>query len=354
MLEGTAGPNRDRDPWEIAESTLPRKRTRLEDLRLCVNYATLAPSAHNSQPWLFRVRRHAIELYADLRRGLPAVDPNNRELVISCGAALHNLVLALRYFGYAHLVEILAEDRVSAPEGDSKVLLARVRIGSSIAPNLEDQNLFPMIAKRRTSRLQFDAQPLLGSFLTQIDQIAQKHGAWLHTLADRKMRESIADFVAQANRVQISDKKFRDELSSWSSSTPKGRRDGMPGYATGAAFVLTDAGQFLFRTFRFADWQARRDRNLVVDAPALLLLGTDEDSPRHWLNTGQALQAIALRGCLEDIWVAFLNQPIEVSALREYLRKEFDMKGYPQLLVRMGYGPAGGHTPRRPLEEVLI
>ena len=354
MLEGTAGPNTGRDPWEIAESTLPRKRTRLEDLHLCVNYATLAPSAHNSQPWLFRVHAEEIEIFADLRRALPAVDPNNRELVISCVAALQNLVLALRYFGYANFVEIVAGEQLSPPDGDSKVLLARVRVGASPVASLEDLNLFHMITKRRTSRLQFDPQPLLSSFLTQIEEIAHSHGAWLKSLQDKKMRESIADYVAQANRVQISDKKFRDELSSWSSSTPRGRRDGMPGYATGAAFVLTYAGQFLFRTFRFADWQARRDRNLVIDAPALLLLGTDEDSPRHWLNTGQALEAIALRGCLEGIWVAFLNQPIEVSALREYLRKEFDMKGHPQLLIRMGYGPSGGHTPRRPLQEVLI
>jgi len=354
MLERTAGPNTSRDPWEIAEATLPENRSKLETLHLCVSYASLAPSSHNSQPWLFHVERHKIELYADLRRALPAVDPNNRELMISCGAALHNLVLALRYFGYANFVEIAVGSQAPSLEADSKVLLARVRIGSSMVPSAEDRNLFQMIPKRRTSRLQFDRQPLLSSFLTQIIEIASKQGAWLQSLQDKKARESMADFVAQADRVQISDKKFRDELSSWSTSTPEGRRDGMPGYATGAAFVLTYVGQFLFRTFRFADWQARRDRNLVIDAPALLLLGTDEDSPRHWLNTGRALEAIALRGCMEGIWVAFLNQPLEVSALRDYVRMELGIKGYPQLLIRMGYGPTGGHTPRRPLEEVLI
>lgn len=354
MLPRTAGLNTNPDPWEIAESTSPRNATRLETLNACVRYATLAPSSHNSQPWLFRVRPDEIELYADLRRALPAVDSNNRELVISCGAALHNLLLAVRYSGYETSAEIVAEDQLTPAEGDTKALMARVRIGPSGAPSLEERNLFSMIAKRRTTRLQFEPQPLLSSFLAQIEELADHHGAWLQVLQEHKMRESIADFVAQANRVQISDKKFRDELSSWSSSSPAGRHDGMPGYATGASFILTYAGQFLFRTFRFADWQARRDRNLVIDAPALLLLGTDEDSPLHWLNAGRALQAIALRGCLEGIWVAFLNQPIEVSALREHLRKEFDTAGYPQLLIRMGYGPAGGHTPRRPVEEVLF
>ena len=342
-----------RDPWEIAETTFPRQRTKIDKLHFCVNYAALAPSSHNSQPWLFHVRADQIELYADLRRALPAIDPNYRELVISCGAALHNLVLALRYFGYESSVEVPAKEIVPS-ENDHKVLLARVHVGSSTVASAKERDLFHMIPKRRTSRMPFERREISSSFLTEIGEIASSHGTWLQTLQEKRVREAMADFVAQANRVQIADKKFRDELSSWSSSTRKGRRDGMPGYATGASFVLTYAGHFLFRTFRFADWQARRDRNLVIEAPALVVLGTNEDSPEHWLNAGQALQAISLRACLDSIWISFLNQPIEVAVLRTYINQEFGMHGYPELLIRLGYGPVGGHTPRRPLEEILI
>jgi len=342
-----------RDPWEIAETTFPRNRTKVEKLHYCVNYASLAPSAHNSQPWLFQVESDRIDLYADLRRALPAVDPNHRELVISCGAALYNLVLALRYFGYDSSTEVLAKEVLPAG-GESKVLLARVHVGAAGQASAEERDLFHAISKRRTSRLPFESRPIPKSFLAEIEEIARNQQAWVLLLQELGMRESTANFVAQANRVQIASKGFRDELASWSASTRKGRRDGMPGYATGASFLLTYAGEFLFRTFRFADWQARRDRGLVLQAPALFLLGTAEDSPEQWLRTGQALEAIALRACLECIWLAFLNQPIEVTLLRAYVKKEFGIDGYPQLLIRMGYGPTGGHTPRRPLEEVLI
>jgi hypothetical protein len=338
-------------PWDAVQLSLLGKHTKSDDLRLAVSCATLAPSAHNAQPWLFRVQADQIELYADLTRALPAVDPNHRELIVGCGAALHNLMLALRFLGYEGSVEI---PNRGVESDETRILLARVLIGASVHKGPEERDLFRMIFKRHTSRVQLEPRPISSSFLAEVEQAARKHGAWVRLLQDRSMRESMANFVSQANRLQISDKKFRDELSSWSSSTPKGRRDGMPGYATGASFVLTYAGQFLFRTFRFADWQARRDRNLVLDAPALLLLGTDEDSLQYWLHAGQALQAVALRACHEGIWLAFLNQPIEVALLRPYLRKEFEIEGYPQLLIRMGYGPASGHTPRRPLEEVLI
>jgi hypothetical protein len=340
-------------PWDIPNASVVGQRTKREDLHLAVTCATLAPSAHNAQPWLFRVQDNEIELYADLTRALPAVDPNHRELLIGCGAALHNLVLALRYLGYDSSLEVFGKAFAPA-EAATRVLLARVLIGSSVQASPEERNLFAMISQRRTSRMEFDSRSISSSFLSEVEQVARGQSAWVRPLQDEKAREAMASFVAQGNRVQIADKKFRDELSSWSSSTAQGRRDGMPGYATGASFVLTYAGQFLFRTFRFADWQARRDRNLVLEAPALLLLGTNEDSPEHWLQAGRALQAVALRASLEGIWLAFLNQPIEVTLLRSYLRKEFGMEGYPQLLIRMGYGPASAHTPRRTLDEVLI
>jgi hypothetical protein len=340
-------------PWDAAAASALGKRTRSEDLRLSVTCATLAPSAHNAQPWLFRVQEDQIELYADLTRALPTVDSNHRELLIGCGAALHNLVLALRYFGYDSSVEILSKN-IAPAEGETRVPIARIRLGGPAQPSPEECDLFHMISKRCTSRMQFERRPIPTAFLAEVEKVARSHRAWVRLLEAKGVREAMADFVAQGNRVQISDKNFRDELSSWSSSTAQGRRDGMPGYATGSSFVLTYAGQFLFRTFRFADWQARRDRNLVLDAPGLFLLGTDEDSVEHWLHAGEALEAIALRACLEGMWLAFLNQPIEVTLLRSYLAKEFGMEGYPQLLIRMGYGPASGHTPRRPLEEVLI
>jgi len=353
MAIKTATPDTSRDPWEIAESTFPRDRSKAEKLLFCVNYASLAPSAHNAQPWLFHVESDHIDLYADLRRTLPAVDPDHRELVISCGAALYNLTLALRYFGYDSSVEALAKEVVPAG-GESKVVLARVRLGAAVQASAEERDLFHAMPRRRTSRLPFEARPIPKSFLAEVEEISRNQQAWVRLLQESGVREATANFVAQANRVQISNKSFRDELASWSASTRKGRRDGMPGYATGASFILTYPGKFLFRTFRFPDWQARRDRNLVLESPGLFLLGTAKDSPKQWLCAGQALQAIALRACLEGIWLAFLNQPIEVAALRAYVKKEFEMEGYPQLLIRMGYGPAGGHTPRRPLEEILI
>lgn len=76
------------------EATLPA------EIREMVRYATLAPSGHNAQPWKFAVQEDTIHILPDYARCLPAVDPQNRELWISLGCALENLVLAAQAAGY--------------------------------------------------------------------------------------------------------------------------------------------------------------------------------------------------------------------------------------------------------------
>src|SRR5215470_2361610 len=96
------------NPRMVSEGNFPTSGTPAEQLCFLLNYAVLAPSEYNTQPWLFKVSERTVELYADRARRLPIVDPEDRELTISCGAALFNLRVALRHFGYADEVEALA------------------------------------------------------------------------------------------------------------------------------------------------------------------------------------------------------------------------------------------------------
>ena len=70
--------------------------------------AARAPSVQNTQPWRFRVSEYAIELYADPGRKLQ-VDRAGREMLISCGAALYGLRLAVRSLGHLPAVELLPD-----------------------------------------------------------------------------------------------------------------------------------------------------------------------------------------------------------------------------------------------------
>lgn len=57
---------------------------------------------------------------------------------------------------------------------------------------------------------------------------------------------------------------------------------------------------------------------------------------------------------MEDVWASFLNQPIEVPELRTKLKAVAGHAGFPQAVLRLGFGENVKPTPRRELEEVLL
>ena len=85
------------------------------DLVACVHTATLAPSIHNTQPWQFHIRDNGIDVYADWRRRLDIIDPNGRQLIISVGAAIMNLRLAIYQRGWASACGCTAGPEESRP-----------------------------------------------------------------------------------------------------------------------------------------------------------------------------------------------------------------------------------------------
>jgi hypothetical protein len=107
---------------------------------------------HNTQPWRFRAGEHEIELLADVRRKL-RVDPLGRELLISCGAALFGLRLAVRSLGYLPVVELL-------PDPAQLRLLARVRLGAAEAITARERQMLEALPHRHTHRGPFAPGPL--------------------------------------------------------------------------------------------------------------------------------------------------------------------------------------------------
>jgi nitroreductase len=138
------------NPWHLSEAEFPRQGALSEQLHYLLNYAVIAPSGHNTQPWRFRVTSDGVELFADRTWVLPIVDPADRNLTISCGAALCQLRLAIRHFGFTDVVELF-------PIARHADLLARVTFGEARASRAEEERLFHAIRKRRSNHATFEA-----------------------------------------------------------------------------------------------------------------------------------------------------------------------------------------------------
>jgi nitroreductase len=336
------------EPWKLSSSSYPEDSDATDRLTFLLRYAILAPSDHNTQPWLFSVRGDSVELYADRRRALSAIDPDGRALTMSCAAALLNLRLALRRFGnrgdqYEHV-----------PDPARRDLLARVRLVAGEPPSAEERALFEAIPKRRTTRAPYEERAVPDAVQRELVQDAAREGAWLHVLGDGE-REAVVSLVAEGDRAQMKDRRFRRELAATMHSNRSRARRGVRGYDFGFSDLVSVWTPLVIRTFDLGKGQAAKDRNLLERSPLLTVLGTEGDSPRAWLAAGQALERVLLRACSHGITSSFLNQPVEVKAIRPRLAEAIARSAeQPQAVMRFGYGPDVPHSPREPLEQVLV
>lgn len=337
-------------PWNVREQEFPREGNLWEQLGFCLKYAVLAPSSHNSQPWRFKLGLGDVELHADRTRALPVVDPHDRELLISCGAALFHLRLALRYFGFTDEVEPF-------PDPDNPDLLATVRPGEPRQLRAEEQAMFHAIPRRRTSRLPFENRPLPENLLNGLAAAAEREGAALNFIRDETQRDLLAHLVWQADCAQLSDRAFRRELAAWIHSGRAATHDGIPGYAYGVNKLLdfaSPAYALALRTFDLGSGVGAHDRKLVEGSPVLAVFTTPGDTLADWLAAGQALARVLLLATAHGVSSSYLNQPLEHDGSRPQFRAAFDLPGRPQLILRLGYGVDGPPTPRRDVREVLL
>jgi hypothetical protein len=192
------------------------------------------------------------------------------------------------------------------------------------------------------------------SLLVDLQTAVRIEGASLEIIRGENRRNALADLVAEGDRSQMSNKSFRRELAAWIRSNRSSTRDGIPGYGFGFTDLISVGGPFVIRTFDLGGFQAARDRELADGSPVLALISTEADTVRDWMAAGQALARMLLRARADNVWVSFLNQPIEVESLRPRVREALNTTGYPQLILRLGYGPDVRPTPRRPVSEVLL
>jgi hypothetical protein len=329
----------------LSASEFPYEGTAREKLEFLMKYAVLAPSGHNTQPWKFRVSGATLELYGDFARALPVIDPQNRELVMSCGAALLNLRVAIRNFGYTAMTEL-------CPDPGEPALLARLELCGRAPSGRTDHKLFKAIPERRTNRMPFDARPIPRALLYRWQRAAAYEDAWLHIVESPAERRAVAELVAEGERLLGADREYRNELSRWLRSNDSFERDGLPGYSLGLGDLSSRIAPQVM--LPFGGLHARRNMEMVEKAPAFVVLGTADDSAESCMIAGQALGRILLAAQAEGVAASFFLQPIEVERLRAQLMTVIgEPEGLPQITFRLGYGPKVTPTPRRPLGEVL-
>jgi hypothetical protein len=297
---------------------------------------------HNSQPWYFTSSQGVIRLYADPGRRLHEADPAGREMVISCGAALANLGLAMRHLGFAADVRLL-------PDVTRSGLLAEVRWGWYAPPTPYEDLLYRSIPRRHTQRGPFatGVPPLLTA---ELIRLARKERVDLHIIYDIRRQGALAGLVRMAEDAQRASPGMIAERLRWARQSGDSRPDGVqactrPMRYEGPEFAVRDVP---------GGAPAVPERPDDPHAIGLVaLLSTRDDRRPGWLLAGQALQRLLLYATARGVDAAFHTQPLELAIPRELIREEFTEGLYPQMLLRLGCGGQVTASPRRPVTGTL-
>jgi hypothetical protein len=308
-----------------------------------VEVAGRAPSLHNTQPWHFAVSADAIELYADARRQL-LMDPDGREMLVSCGAALYGLRLAVRSLGYLPMVELLPGPAGRRP-------LARVGLGPAAPMTAEERKMLGAVPHRHTHRGPFEPGPLPALLFARLQDDARAEGATLTEIAPGPAREDLMTLLTASGRQQERDLRSHAETWWWSRDVTSPDRDGVPAHAFAAAPVR-EPGQLPQRDFDLG----RGLGLLPADGPApsvTAVLSTSGDGEEDWLRAGQALYRLLLRAASQWVFASLSTEPLEDVATRALIRDRLGLPGAPQMLLALGVSRTAHATARRPAADLI-
>jgi nitroreductase len=312
-----------------------------------VTDACAAPSLHNAQPWAFRYGRSTglLRLYADLARTLPRTDPEKRGLHLGCGAALLNLRVAAASAGLEPVVRLL-------PDPDDMDLLAEVQLSGTAHPDTALARLHPGIHRRHSSRVPYRDVEVPAAVRERMYSAARAEGAQM-LFPDAWHVQEIVELVRDAEGREAHDPELRSETVQWTRTEPVDAAeaaDGIPAGAFGPGQRGTTAP---VRDFTAGRPMPQRGWVSFEKHPQVALLGTDHDGPADWLRAGQALQRVLLQATMDGLVASMASQPLEWSETRWTARDPLSAMAHVQMVLRLGYGPEGPASPRRPIAELL-
>jgi nitroreductase len=303
-----------------------------------ITTAARAPSVHNTQPWRFRVTPDAVELWTDPRRKLRA-DPSGREMLISCGAALFGLRLAVRSLGYLPVTALL-------PDPAQLRLLARVRIGAAAPATGLERQMLDAVPHRHTHRGPFAPGPLPHGLLAGLQHDALAEGATLVLVTGGLAYDRLERITAAAARRGNLSPRARADIRRWTRTAASTARDGIPATAL-ASGTGRPPGRLPQRDFDLGRGITRLPSG-GASPPATAVLVTPGDCRADWLRAGQALYRLLLHAACQWVFASLHTQPLEDAAARDLIRSQLALPGHPQMLLQLGPATTTSPTARRP------
>ena len=312
--------------------------------RELVRYATLAANSHNTQPWRFRVNNRSISILPDLDRRLEAVDPDDHHLFASLGCAAENLAQAAPAFGFRAIVSF------EPPAGGLRVDLEKAPAASN--------PLFEAIPNRQSTRSLYDGRRVPAEYLRLLEAAGNDPGVEMRLFTERKPIEDILGYLLAGDAAEIEDPAFIAELKHWirfNYAEALAAGDGLFTKSSGNPALPSWLGRALFSFFLTKEGDAKTYTAQLRSSAGVVVFISDQNEPASWASAGRCSQRFALQATALGIQYCFINQPVEVPAVRGQFASYLGVGSRrPDIVMRFGYGPELPRSLRRGVDRVML
>jgi len=316
-----------------------------------LHHASLAPSGHNTQPWRVKiVSENEWIIGWDKTRSLPAVDPENRELLLSIGTFCEALNIAAKSIGLECVKKVIAKNAFS-PE------LVKISFKTSAGSNMQMNAL----TKRRTIRNGYQSNKLNHEDMKQILQNLNCH---VYTFDKGSSEAGIIErAVLESNRIQAWRDDAQSELADWIRWRDKDAEKHRNGLTPASMEINGIAGVYVKHFFNREDVMSESFRNQTVEITekqlssygSWVVLSTDKENPETLINTGGDFLQLGLNAYNRKIALHPMTQPLEEKSFETDLKKNLKIKGEIQFILRAGYVDKYPEpvTFRMPVEKII-
>lgn len=335
--------------WKINIEDFYNLKNEIARIRFIVNFAVLAPSSHNSQPWRFKLKDQSISIFIDKERSLLIGDSENKLLAISLGAVIKNIEIAANYYKYKTAINYSEKLNSSSP-------VATITFEKYDKPEHKDvKHLIFSIPKRKSVRSPYKNKMPSDQFIKKLESLSSANTR-LCLIAESEIKNKIADIAIDSGIEMMRSGLFRNELSEFVKNNLTHSYIGMPAFGMNIPTIASFFVPKIIRYFNMNRLNQKKDEDLLKKhTPILAVITTRNNSLKELLNVGQLYEYTALYAEQFGIYTAIWAAPILVENSNKKLKEVLNTSFFPQLLFRIGYtDKIPPHSPRLRSNRVIF
>jgi hypothetical protein len=312
-------------------------------LKKLLKSAILAPSGHNSQPWKFELNSQSVKFFPDFSRVRIGVDPDNRELYLSLGAAVANFEVAAESQGLVFQKKYFLKSTLPFVE---LILTAK-----KVLP--QNEKLAKVITARHTNRFAFKPTKFSPAVIKSFTKFSTSNS--ILTPVSNKSKELLSNLIYDSELIWFKSRVLVEELETWLRDDLSSSKDGLPTGVLNLYKLAVNLKMYLKKDSPELLVKAELSRDLASKASILYIVSSPKDEIESWIKVGEDYERFLLALTAAGWSHGYFNAVVELNTVRKKLAKNFNLKSYPQMLLRIGHSTVTPpRSPRRPLSSFIL